>query len=245
MELKQIIEYFPENQSFTKQQFVAAVREENAYYADSSISWLLAELKKENKIISVGKGRYVRTSSRTEKREYRYLHQKDYMEVESMIAKEFPLVEFQMWELYQMNEFVNHLFGKNTIFVEVENMCEDVVFECLRNRFADVLFCPNKEMYYKLRKGDGTIVVQKLISETPGSIEGHSAPIEKILVDLFSGKLTGKLISKSEYRDIYEEAFDRYDIDEQKMFRYARRRNLETKIKKFIQEETDIQLKYV
>ncbi|MDE7204369.1 MAG: hypothetical protein K2O91_21295 [Lachnospiraceae bacterium] len=95
-----------------------------------------------------------------------------------------------------MNEFVNHLFGKNTIFVEVENMCEVPVFEMLHERFPDVLFCPDKDMYYRQWGNDDTVVVQKLISEAPGPAAGHSAPLEKLLVDLFSKKLTGKLVSR-------------------------------------------------
>lgn len=164
--------------------------------------------------------------------------------MEQLIIKEFPLVEFQMWEMYQMNEFVNHLFGKNTIFVDVENMCEDVVFEMLHDKFPYVLFCPSKEMYHKQRGNDNTIVVQKLISETPKSAVGHSAPLEKILDDLFSKKLTGKLIARSEYPERYEQAFERYYIDEAKMFRYARRRSLDEELITFLKESTNVNLKY-
>lgn len=68
-------------------------------------------------------------------------------------------------------------------------------------------------MYYKQRGKDDTVVVQKLISEAPKPITGHSAPLEKLLVDLFSKKLTGKLISRSEYQRIYEDAFSKYRVD--------------------------------
>lgn len=244
MDMKKVIEYFPVNQRFTKQQFSGMVRKINADYAESSISWLLSELKHEEKIVNVGRGIYLRTSEKNTKRDYICDHLGIYLEVEQAVQREFPLVAFQMWEIYQMNEFVNHLFGKNTVFVEVENMCEGPVFEMLHDKFKDVLFCPSENMYYRQRGGDNTIVVQRLISEVPKPVLGHSAPLEKLLVDLFSGKLTGKLISRSEYRVIYEGAFSKYYIDEAKMFRYARRRNLETEIKAFIKEKTDIELAY-
>lgn len=244
MDMKEIVEYFPIGQSFTKQQFCNQVREANPDYAGSSISWLLSELKREEKIISIGRGKYIRSAEDKEKSEYTYSHLEIYQEVEQLIAREFPLVEFQMWEMYQMNEFVNHLFGKNTIFVDVENMCEDVVFEMLHDKFPYVLFCPSKEMYHKQRGNDNTIVVQKLISEAPKPVLGHSAPLEKILVDLFSKKLTGKLIVRSEYPEIYEQAFERYYIDEAKMFRYARRRSLDEELITFLKESTNVNLKY-
>lgn len=244
MDMKEVVEYFPIGQSFTKEQFCNQVREVKPDYAGSSISWLLSELKREEKIISVGRGKYIRTTKSGEKSEYTYSPLEIYQEVEKLIAKEFPLVEFQMWEMYQMNEFVNHLFGKNTIFVDVENMCEDVVFEMLHEKFPYALFCPSEEMYHKQKGNDNTIVVQRLISETPKPAVGHSAPLEKILVDLFSKKLTGKLIVKSEYPAIYEQAFERYYIDEAKMFRYARRRSLDEELITFLKERTSVNLKY-
>lgn len=62
-------------------------------------------------------------------------------------------------------------------------------------------------------------------------------------MDLFVNKFTGHLIEKSEYPAIMEDAFSKYHLDETKMFRYARRRNVEAKMKKFIRQETSIQLK--
>ncbi len=244
MNMKDVIEYLPIDKGFTKYQFSSKVREVNPDYSGSSISWLLSELKREQKIASIGRGIYIRITEDGRKREYAYDHLEAYLEIEQSVSREFPLVEFQMWEMYQMNEFVNHLFGKNTIFVEVENMCEAPVFEMLHERFPDVLFCPDKDMYYRQRGKDNTVVVQKLISEAPKPVIGHSAHLEKLLVDLFSKKLTGRLVSRSEYQGIYEDAFSRYCIDETKMFRYARRRHLEAEIKTFLKEKTNVELKY-
>lgn len=244
MDMKDVVECLPVDESFTKQQFGSKVREANVSYSGSSVSWLLSELKKERKIASVGRGVYIRVTEENRKKEYSYGHFGAYLEIEQAVSREFPLVEFQMWEMYQMNEFVNHLFGKNTIFVEVENMCVAPVFEMLHERFSDVLFCPSKDIYYRQRGNDDTVVVQKLVSETPKPSTGHSAPMEKLLVDLFSKKLTGKLINRSEYLGIYEEVFSKYSIDETKMFRYARRRHLEAEIRTFLEENTNVELKY-
>ena len=82
-----------------------------------------------------------------------------------------------------------------------------------------------------------------MLTEAPkvqADIKGCS--LEKLLVDLFSNKLTGQLVERAEYLGIYEEAFRKYYIDEKKLFRYARRRNLEKEIRGFIEKETNIQL---
>lgn len=244
MNMLEIINKIPDTEYFTKQQFRDMVHEINPEYAESSVSWLLSELKKERIITNVGKGVYVQLPEGGAKKIYSFNHLEEYLVIEKMIMQEYPLVTFQMWELNQINEFVNHLFGKNTIFVEVENMLEAPVFNMLHDKFPDVLYCPSTDMYYKHKGNDNTIVVQRLISESPKPMEGHSSPLEKLLVDLFSNKFTGRLISRGEYKAIYEDSFSRYDIDEIKMFRYARRRHLEDKIRRFLQEETGVRLRY-
>lgn len=77
-------------------------------------------------------------------------------------------------------------------------------------------------------------MVLKLISETPKPRDGHSSILEKLLVDLFSNIFTGRLIERSEYPAIFEDAFSKYYLNESKMFRYARRRNVESQIKEFM-----------
>ena len=59
----------------------------------------------------------------------------------------------------------------------------------------------------------------------------------------FSRKLTGQLIERAEYRQIYEDAFGKYAINELALFRYAGRRHLKSDIRKFIEDETNIELR--
>lgn len=141
-----------------------------------------------------------------------------------------------------MNEFVNHLLAKNTIFIEVENMLDESIFNLLFNRYPHVLHNPSLDEYYKYA-GDETIIVRKLISEAPPPFgQYRQASLEKLLVDLFGRGISGSILSRSEYRAIYEDAFQKYNINQGKMFRYARRRGIEKAIRDFIHEETRIVL---
>ena len=159
-----------------------------------------------------------------------------------MIQENYPLVDFQVWELYQMNEFVNHLLAKNTIFIDVENILDESVFNLLFDRYPHVLHNPDTEEYYKYA-GDETIVVRKLISETPSPFgQYRQASLEKLLVDLFGRGIPGSLLARSEYRAIYEDSFRKYTINQAKLFRYARRRGIEKNIRDFIHKETCIAL---
>lgn len=66
--------------------------------------------------------------------------------------------------------------------------------------------------------------------------------LEKLLVDLFADEKLQLFLETSEFSTILEQAFHTYVIDESKMFRYARRRNIEDKIKRIIVEDTTIKL---
>lgn len=241
VDIKNFTSRLPYDTVFDKQQFREMVCSIFPDYKEYSVSWLIKKLKEEKVLVSVGKGKYIRQEARgRKKRVYKYMHSDEYLDVEKSITQEFPLVTFQMWELIQFNEFVNHQLSKNILIVEVENMLENAVFEYLRDQYMHVLFCPDIDEFYRYRSEETTIVILKLVSEAPKPIENHSSPLEKLLVDLFTNKFAGKLIQRSEYRAILEDSFEKYLIDETKLFRYARRRNVDMQIREFIKENTKI-----
>lgn len=189
-------------------------------------------------ITRTGKGHFCIAT----KKNYAYALSDTAKNICSEIRNRFPFVEFQIWELYQMNEFVNHQLGRNLILVEVEKGLDESVFDFLFPNYPHVLFNPSEEEYYRY-SGEETIVVRKMVSEAPAAVsEYRQAPLEKLLVDLFGRDFLGTMISRSEYRAIYEDSFAKYIINQPKMFRYARRRGVEQKIRAFIREETDIVL---
>lgn len=243
MKQKAVLSCFRPGEIFEKSQFRKAIHVLDPKYTESSVNWLLEKLKKENEIIAVGRGKYERLAEEEKKKRYAYVHSKEYQDIEKKITEKYPLVEFQMWELVQFNEFVNHQIAKNLIVVEVENMLDETVFDTLHREYPYVLYSPQMEYYYRHKGEENTIVVLKLTSEAPKPREGHSSPMEKLLVDIFVNKFSGHLIERSEYPAIVEDAFHKYYLDETKMFRYARRRNVEARMKAFIREETEIKLR--
>lgn len=152
-------------------------------------------------------------------------------------------IYFRVWELNFLNEFVNHLIGRNVIFLEVDKESINYVCSMIQeNHKGDLLLEPTeKEIDYYLY-GD-IIVMTKLISEAPQNTEHpHEVPLEKIIVDLFSNKVLTSFISKADYPEALEKMFDKYIVDQNKLFRYARRRGKSQAIKEFIANTTNIQL---
>lgn len=238
-----ILPHLPTSEIFSKKAFREAVHTVYPNCSEASINWMLVTLRNHGILASVGAGKYyLITQDIPAKKQYSYPHSQEYLTLENDIIKSYPLVNFQMWELIQMNDFVNHQIAKNVIIIEVEAILVDTVYEMLHEKYPYAMIQPSPDIFYKQRAPETDTVVQKLLSEAPSPYEGHSCSIEKILVDLLSKKLSGSLIERSEYPRIYEDIFHKYLIDETKMFRYAKRRHLYESLVSFIDTLTDIKL---
>ncbi len=238
-----VLTYLPIGKIFNKNTFREAVHSIYPDCSESSINWMLVTLRKKGSLASAGTGKYYRIpQDALPKKQYSYPHSSEYLDLEKDITGSYPLVNFQMWELIQMNDFVNHQIAKNVIFIEVESMLVDTVYELLHEKYPYAMIQPTSDIFFKQRAPKTDIVVQKLLSEAPSPDADHSCAIEKLLVDLLSKKLSGTLIERSEYPRIYEDVFRKYNIDETRMFRYARRRHLYDRLLSFITTKTGIQL---
>lgn len=238
-----ILPHLPAGEIFNKNTFRETVRSVYPDCSEASINWMLVTLQRQECLASAGAGKYYRIAQdMPAKRQYSYPHSQEYLELEKDITESYPLVNFQMWELIQMNDFVIHQIAKNVIIIEVEAMLVDTVYELLHEKYPYAMIQPTAETFYKQRAPETDIVVQKLLSEAPTPGTNHSCPIEKLMIDLLSKKLSGNLIERSEYSGIYEDIFRKYQIDETKMFRYAKRRHLYDSLLSFISTQTDIKL---
>lgn len=221
-----VFNQFTHKPSFSKAEFRTVIHAYKPSYSDSSVTWLLGKLQKNQQIIRLGNGRYCMAQQAMGKQAYGYVPSPLFGNVVQTIVPTYPLADFQVWELSQLNEFMNHQIAKNTIIVEAEKTLLEGIFELLHGIYPYTLFCPSEEQYYRQRSSDTTIIVQKLTSEAPKPLQMHIASLEKILVDLLSNKLPGKLINAGEYRNILEGAFSKYLMKEKQLLRYARRRNV-------------------
>lgn len=229
--------YLSDRGQFTTDEFVDMLREQDPTIGRSTIYKVLHELVQEERITRTSRGHFVCAARKS----YSYPLSNIAADIASEIHNNYPQIDYQIWELYQMNEFVNHLFARNTIFVEVESMLGESVFQLLFDRYPHVLWNPTEEEYYRYL-GTETIVVRELISESPAPYGDHQTSLEKILVDLFGRGIVGSIIQRAEYPAIFEDAYARYNINHLRLMRYARRRGIEQPIKTFIETKTRIRL---
>ena len=93
---------------------------------------------------------------------------------------------------------------------------------------------PKSDIYHNYVTDD-TIVIYKLISESPrGTDKPWNTRLEKLLVDMLVDKCIKEAVSEGKIKNIFTGAFEKYVIDEDTLFRYARRRGSEDKVRNYI-----------
>ena len=228
--LPEIDDFLKENPTFTTQDFLCFFKDVSLRDAYRTLD----KLQKENRIQRISRGHYSLSSL---KKNYHFELSDKAKQITALILSKFPLLSFQISEMLQWNEFLNHQIAHNTFFIDVEGDLGTYVFNLLSEKYPRVLLYPDISTYYRYYQDD-MIVIGKLLSQSPSPIKGtHQTSLEKLLVDLFSSKLSGRLIEKAEYLEIFRDAFATYEINELSLFRYAKRRNLDKKIEKFLSQE--------
>ena len=227
---------------FTRKELLESFRMAGYMLSEASFYKKVEELVKNGQIIRVGRNVYSLPDDKRLTYEYKYSELAE--EVAQEIVQQYPYVNFSIFEFVQLNNFVNHLIAHNVIFLSVEAEIMDFIFETLRDKYpGKVLINPTVEIYHQYWS-DNMIVLGKLTTEAPkGQKVSWHTRLEKMLVDIMAEPLLLASISRAEYPHIYEDAFDRYIVDENGLFRYASRRKVTKKIKELIRKETDIVLR--
>lgn len=230
--------------AISRQEILELVRESDPAFREGQMKRLLAYMIKTSKIEHVGRNKYRRIVDTVNMARYENRYSGIALQIIAIMQNEFPLVEYRVWELSWLNEFVNHQLGCNYIFLEVEKDGCEFVFEKIMSEFeGKVLLKPDQNQILRYGSND-SIIIDRLISESPkGKKEPYNLAIEKLVVDLFANKRLKEMISPGDYPAALESIFTMYKVDQVKMFRYARRRNKETELREFLQSRTNVELK--
>ena len=228
--------------SFSRSELMETMKNDGKNISEATFKVELQKLLKEGSIIRVGRNAYCVAKDGVGV--YSYEYSDDAKNIAKILKEKFPLLNFTIMDFVQLNEFLNHQLAHNVIFVSVEDDLGNFVFDALKEVYpGKVLINPTPEMYHQYWYDD-MIVIGKLISESPvGQQEKWNTRIEKLLVDLITNAILKSSVSESELPNIYEEAFAKYAIDESCMFRYAKRRGAEKKIREFIHDNTNVELR--
>lgn len=220
--------------SFTRQDLLQSFHDSGYLISDASFNKKIMSMLKKGEIVRCGRNLYCLPQN--EKHVYTHEYSELANELVKIMKEHYPLLDFCICEKYQLNQFVNHLIAKNTIFLSVEAEAMDFVFMTLREYYpGKVLVNPTSDIFHRYWC-ENMIVITKLITEAPkGLSEKWHTRLEKLLVDVVSERLLVETIGGSEYSYIFNDAFMYFVIDEKCLFRYARRRGCEQKIRNLVE----------
>jgi len=93
----------------------------------------LRGLVKSGEVVRVGRNAYCVSGNKMSS--YRHEYSEEANTVAQALREAFPAVEFTIFELVQLNEFVNHQLAHNVLFLSVEDDIIDFVFDLLKEQF--------------------------------------------------------------------------------------------------------------
>ena len=142
--------------------------------------------------------------------------------------------DYIIYNITFLNEWLNQLIGKNTIFIEVDKKYVNSIYELLvDNEYKNVLVNPSIQEIEKYSLSD-LIIIKPLYSRSPINRKEKSFTLEKIIVDLFVDDILKKYYSASELPWIYKQMFKEYAIDEYSLNTYLTRRRIKEKFYEFL-----------
>lgn len=207
---------------------------------ETQMRGLLERFMKCGRVSRVGRGRYVAGSTLPS---FVGDYSRRALETAQEVSDANEWLDFRMWELGWLNEFLNHQLSASFVFVETERDGTEFAFEAVAARWrGETLLRPTADELLRYGR-NGTIVVKDLFSDPPpGGPEAYHVGLEKIVVDMLCDRLLRDILPLGDYVEAFYDMFTRYSVDQVSMMRYARRRGKADMVRSFLEEEASIRL---
>lgn len=221
--------YFKSRDKISREELLALIKKDFANWSDNTINIYVSILQKKGIIHSLSRGMYALGNEET----FQPRLNNKLVKIASIINKTFPFIKYCVWESAWLNDLMRHQTFKNFTIVEVEKVASEQVFNQLNIHFSNIFINPDEKTIERyIATLDNVIIIKNLNSEAPiQKWNNINVPtLEKILVDIIADD---ELFAaqQGELEFIFKSAFDKYNINESKMKRYASRRNREEEIK--------------
>lgn len=227
-----IIRYFDNKDALSKKDLMELLKNDFPTWSDNTINVYLYKLKKKSVIGNISRGIYTVGKIQL----FTPKINNELKKIASRIHKGFPFVTYCVWNSSWLNDLMRHQPFKNFTIVEIEKIAAEQVFNELNSSFQNTFINPDEIFFERyISSLDNVIIIKKLHSEAP-ILKRNDLTIptlEKILVDIVIDN-TLFAAQQGELNFIYKTAFNKYDINESKMKRYAARRNREREVEKLI-----------
>lgn len=228
-----IMNYAANRTSFTLGEVFDAYAKEQPV-EKPTLTWHLAQLTAKGQLARIGKGVY----AKSEKSVFSPELSADAKTLFKSVNEQFPFAKVCVYEGPWVFPLLHHLASNQIIYIEVERIAAESVFEQLKTDGKVVYFRPNEDMIYRyINLAERAIFIKPLISESPMTkVNGVPvATLEKLLVDIYKDP-DFYYLQGGEYYNIMSNARTLFSINTDKLFRYASRRGVKEEIMKIYNE---------
>ena len=197
----------------------------------NTLSWHLSNLCKKGKLSRVGRGIYTIQPANTfvvkANAKARSLHR--------TLSGQYPFADFCVYSANVITPLLHDMMPNNTIYVETNRDTIQSVFDMLLPKYKGRLFlAPTKEIattYIDFSKEN--IIVKPLVTEAPLTCDGKVPvpTLEKLLVDT-RVDADYYYLHGIENQEMMRTAISHYDVNINRLLRYADRRNAKDSILK-------------
>ena len=232
---EEVLDHIDDKKIYCHKELMDELRKLKTDLSDSTYHWAISGLVRDGAITKLGYDSYA-LSLGLPKNEYVPVYSDTAEELIGLISEKYPYVQFTVFETVLMNEFLNHLIAQNTVFIQVEKDSSIFVFRFLQERgIQNAMYKPGKDDY-NLYWSKDCVIVTDMISEAPIRVDKpHVIMLEKMLVDMLADKLIATTFSKAELPNVVEQAQSQYLLDKVRMLRYARRRNRQDVLLRYLE----------
>jgi hypothetical protein len=198
----------------------------------------LSSLAKEKELVRIGKGIY----ALPQKQAFTYSPSKKAKDIYKALKAQLPFTDFCVYDGSILFPIQHHLSTNHAIYVETNRDAVESVFCRLKEVYKNVYRQPNLDFmndYIDLR--EKCFIVKPLVTESPlMKVDGIKVPtLEKLLVDT-QKDIDFDYMQGNEASYMFHMALSQYLVNNQRLMRYAKRRNIGIKIESLINSSRNI-----
>jgi hypothetical protein len=206
----------------------------------NTFAWRIHDLKTKKIISSVSRSQF----SLAYKPIYSPTIDKKLKELYTRLQNAFPHARKTVWSTQWLTEFMLHIPGRYATIIEAEKGSLESIFYFLKDhKYKNVFLEPGKkEIDLYISGCDHPIILKSLVSLSPlQSQKKFTSPaLEKILLDIFAERDVFNAFQGHELSIIFNNAYNRYQVNFSTLMAYARRRGKSKPLAEFLSQQTDV-----
>lgn len=235
-----ILHRFSNHTNISRNELYEIFKETQPDLKESTFAWKIYQLKKNKILKSIKRGVYTLII----KPEYCPEISDKLKRIFSAVRRESLSDNISIWSSAWLNEFMIHQPMRYVIILEVDPDVLETVYYFLRDKIYKKIYLKPVEhimLNYAMEEHE-PIILLPFKSRSP--VKKHNKIItpalEKMLVDLFADSKLFYWVQSEELINIFDEANGKYQVNFSTLIAYARRRGVDTKLKQFLLDKTNI-----